>query len=54
LQSRLYDFGGRGTNLEGLSIAPLQHFRIVHRSQTAIPRGDRFVPRWIVFEITEP
>jgi dolichyl-diphosphooligosaccharide--protein glycosyltransferase len=54
MQSRLYDFGGGGTNLEGLSIAPLRHFRIVHRSQTAIPRGNRFVPRWIVFEITEP
>ena len=54
MQSRLYDFGGRGAALTGLTIEPLANFRLVHRSKSAIPRGDRWVPRWAVFEIREP
>ncbi len=54
MQSRLYDFGGRGAALTGLTIEPLANFRLVHRSKSAIPRGDGWVPRWAVFEITEP
>jgi asparagine N-glycosylation enzyme membrane subunit Stt3 len=53
LQSRLYDFDGAGANLPGLSIQALPHFRLLHRSQSAIRRGDRWLARWKVFEITD-
>ena len=51
LQSRLYDFGGKGAELPGLSIAPLSKFKPLFRSETAIRRGDRWIPRWVVYEI---
>ena len=54
MQSRLYDFGGRGAQMPGLTIEPLTHFRIVYRSKSAIPRGERWIPRWVVFEIAPP
>ena len=54
LQSRLYDFEGRGASAPGLEIPPLGHFRLVHRSRSAIQRGGRWIPRWAVYEITEP
>jgi dolichyl-diphosphooligosaccharide--protein glycosyltransferase len=54
MQSRLYDFEGRGASATGLEIPPLRHFRLIHRSRSAIQRGNRWVPRWAVYEITEP
>ena len=51
LQSRLYDFDGAGAELPGLTVPPLESFRLVHSSRTGILRGGRFVARWKVFEI---
>ena len=53
MQSRLYDFGGSGGSLPGLTIEPLRNVRIVYRSKSAIPRGQRWIPRWVVFEILD-
>ncbi len=53
MQSRLYDFEGRGGSVPGLEIAPLSSVRLLHRSQTAIRRGGRWVPRWAVYEIVD-
>lgn len=53
MQSRLYDFEGRGGSVPGLEIPPLSGVRLVHRSQTAIRRGGRWVPRWAVYEIVD-
>ena len=53
MQSRLYDFEARGGSVPGLEIAPLPHFRLIHRSQSAIRRGGRWVARWTVFEILD-
>ncbi len=53
MQSRLYDFGGRGARMSGLTIEPLAHFRLVYRSKSAIQRGERWIPRWTVFEILD-
>ncbi len=52
MQSRLYDFGGKGAELSGLSIPPLSRIRLLFRSQSAIRRGGRWIPRWSVFEIS--
>lgn len=54
MQSRLYDFEGRGANLSGLTIDPLRNVRLIHRSRSAIQRGGRWIARWAVFEIREP
>jgi dolichyl-diphosphooligosaccharide--protein glycosyltransferase len=54
LQCRLYDFGGRGGKVEAGEVLPLENVRLVHRSETAIRRFGRWVPRWAVFEITDP
>jgi dolichyl-phosphooligosaccharide-protein glycotransferase len=54
MQSRLYDFEGRGASAPGLEIPPLRHVRLIHRSKSAIQRGGRWVARWSVFEIREP
>jgi dolichyl-diphosphooligosaccharide--protein glycosyltransferase len=54
MQSRLYDFGGGGAALPGLTLEPLRSVRLVHRSRSAIQRGERWIPRWAVFEITAP
>jgi len=51
MQSRLYDFDGAGARLPGLEVPPLAHFRLLHRSQSAIPRGRKWLARWKVFEI---
>ena len=51
LQSRLYDFDGLGAEFGGERIPPLEHFRLLHRSRSAISRGGRWVARWKVFEI---
>ena len=53
MQSRLYDFGGKAAELPGLSIAPLSKIRLLFHSQSAIRRGDRWIPRWSVFEIAD-
>ena len=53
MQSRLYDFEARGGSVPGLEIAPLKHFRLIHRSQSAIRRGGRWVARWAVYEIVD-
>jgi hypothetical protein len=53
MQSRLYDFAGRGVSAPGLVIPPLRQVRLIHRSGSAIQRGDRWVPRWAVFEILD-
>lgn len=52
MQSRLYDFGGKGFQTEGLAISPLSGFRLLFDSKTAIRRGGGWVPRWRVFEVT--
>lgn len=54
LQCRLYDFGGRGGTTESGEVLPLAHMRLLHRSETAIRRFGRWVPRWAVFEINDP
>jgi hypothetical protein len=54
MQSRLYDFDGRGMNVPGAETTPLARFRLVYRSRSAIPRGGRWLARWKVFEITPP
>jgi dolichyl-phosphooligosaccharide-protein glycotransferase len=51
MQSRLYDFEGRGGSVPGVEISPLSSVRLIHRSQSAIRRGGRWIPRWAVFEI---
>ncbi|MFN2386301.1 MAG: STT3 domain-containing protein [Thermoanaerobaculia bacterium] len=51
MQSRLYDFDGRGGRAGGIEIAPLEGFRLIHQSASAIPRGGRWLARWKVFEI---
>ena len=53
IQSRLYDFDGAGADLPGLSVPPLESFRLVHSSRTGTWRGGRFVARWKVFEIVD-
>lgn len=53
MQSRLYDFGGRGVDLPGVSLPPLSKIRLLFHSQSAIRRGDRWIPRWSVFEIAD-
>jgi asparagine N-glycosylation enzyme membrane subunit Stt3 len=54
LQTRLYDFDGKGADLGGgLTVLPLQHFRLVYSSSSAIRRGDRWVAQWKVFEIVD-
>ncbi len=52
MQSRLYDFDGRGAELAGSTVRPLDSFRLLFSSRTGIVRGGRFVARWKVFEIT--
>lgn len=54
LQTRLYEFDGKGADLGGgLTVLPLQHFRLVYGSKSAIRRGDRWVAQWKVFEIVD-
>ncbi len=52
IQARLYDFGGAGAELPGLSIPPVRKIHLLFHSQSAIRRGGRWIPRWIVFEIS--
>ncbi|HWZ86006.1 MAG TPA: STT3 domain-containing protein [Thermoanaerobaculia bacterium] len=54
MQSRLYDFGGKGSEPTGASIRPLSKIRLLFHSQSAIRRGGRWIPRWSVFEINDP
>jgi hypothetical protein len=54
MQSRLYDFDGRGAEIPGISVPPLASFRLVFASRTAIRRGGRLLARWKVFEILRP
>lgn len=51
MQSRLYDFDGRGGDSAGFAVEPLRSFRLVYASRTGTMRGGRFVARWKVFEI---
>jgi len=53
MQSRLYDFAGRGAALPGVAAEPLSKIRLLFHSQSAIRRGDRWIPRWSVFEIAD-
>ena len=53
LQARLYDFDGQTFQAGDVSVPPLTHFRLVYRSKSAVPRGDRLVAQWKVFEITD-
>jgi asparagine N-glycosylation enzyme membrane subunit Stt3 len=53
MQSRLYDFDGRGARLPGLDVPPLSRVRLLFHSQSAIRRGGRWIPLWKVFEIAE-
>ncbi|HEV8611720.1 MAG TPA: STT3 domain-containing protein [Thermoanaerobaculia bacterium] len=54
MQSRLYDFDGKGVEQSGVSVPPLASFRLLFASRTGILRGGRFVARWKVFEILAP
>jgi dolichyl-diphosphooligosaccharide--protein glycosyltransferase len=54
MQSRLYDFGGRGLASATATIPPLSRFRLIDDSRSAIRRGGGWVPRWRVFEIIAP
>jgi asparagine N-glycosylation enzyme membrane subunit Stt3 len=51
MQSRLYDFDGRGGDSQGFVVEPLKSFRLVFASRTGAMRDGRFVARWKVFEI---
>jgi dolichyl-phosphooligosaccharide-protein glycotransferase len=51
LQSRLYDFDGAGLSIQNLTVPPLKNFKLLFHSQSAIPRGGRWLARWKVFEI---
>ncbi len=51
MQSRLYDFDGKGARLPGADVPPLSGFRLVHRSSSAIARGGKWLARWKVFEV---
>ena len=53
MQSRLYDFDGRGIERSGVSVPPLTSFRLVFSSRTGILRGGRVVSSWKVFEILD-
>jgi dolichyl-diphosphooligosaccharide--protein glycosyltransferase len=53
MQSRLYDFDGKGIEQSGVSVPPLSSFRLVFSSRTGILRGGRVVSRWKVFEILD-
>jgi len=54
MQSRLYDFDGKGLDQAGVSVPPLSSFRLLFASRTGILRGGRFIARWKVFEILAP
>ena len=43
----------RGARPAGLEIEPLQHFRLIYRSRSAISRGGRWLARWKIFEIAD-
>lgn len=51
LQARLYDFDGRAFQAGGVFVPPLEHFRLIYRSRSGVPRGDHFAAQWKVFEI---
>ncbi|HEY3172764.1 MAG TPA: STT3 domain-containing protein [Thermoanaerobaculia bacterium] len=53
MQSRLYDFDGKGAEFAGLTVEPLKSFRPLFASRTGTMRGGRFVARWKVFEIED-
>ena len=53
MQARLYDFDAGGFEGGGRVFEPLRHFRLVHASRSAIPRGSRWLARWKVFEILD-
>jgi asparagine N-glycosylation enzyme membrane subunit Stt3 len=52
MQSRLYDFDGKGGDSFGFLVEPVKSFRLVFASRTGTMRGGRFVARWKVFETT--
>jgi asparagine N-glycosylation enzyme membrane subunit Stt3 len=54
MQSRLYDFDGQGARLPGMPVPPLERFRLMYRSESAIQRGGVWLARWKVFEILPP
>lgn len=53
MQSRLYDFDGKGMALPGGDVPPLASFRPIFASRTGVLRGGRFLARWKVFEISD-
>ncbi len=53
MQARLYDFGGKGANFGDVAVEPLTKIRLLFHSKSAIRRGDRWIPRWTVFEIVD-
>ncbi len=53
MQARLYEFGGGGIEMPGVSVAPLTKIRLLFHSRSAIRRGGRWIPRWSVFEILD-
>ncbi|HEY3202231.1 MAG TPA: STT3 domain-containing protein, partial [Thermoanaerobaculia bacterium] len=52
MQCRLYDFGGKGARLPAISVEPLRKIRLLFHSKSAVRRGDRWLPRWAIFEIS--
>ncbi|HEX4440210.1 MAG TPA: STT3 domain-containing protein [Thermoanaerobaculia bacterium] len=53
LQARLYELGGREGRFADVAVPALSAFRLRFRSQTAIQRGGRWIPRWSVWEIAD-
>jgi dolichyl-phosphooligosaccharide-protein glycotransferase len=53
LQARLYELGGGGASFGGVQVPALSRFRLLFRSQSAIQRGGRWIPRWSVWEIVD-
>jgi len=53
LQARLYELGGREASFGGVAVPAVTRFRLLFRSQSAIQRGGRWIPRWSVWEIVD-
>ena len=53
MQARLYELGGREASFGGVEVPALTRFRLLLRSNSAIRRGGRWIPRWAVWEIVE-
>ena len=53
MEARLYDFDADAFEGGATRFEPLRHFRLIHRSRSAIPRGSRWLARWKLFEVLD-